>query len=476
MNKAQQSVINKADTLTALLYEKTKIHDQLNTDDSKVSGSSSFEAIIEKTRDYLSQYHASELSAVITDENANDTVHSLITTYLSNNKLSLENKSLKQLSAMVYSELVIFGFLTKYIHDPDIEEINGNAWNDIEIVANGKHVKLKEKFSSPQRAIDTIRKMARIGGLIIDYSTPIIDSFIEKGVRLSAAIAPVVDDDTGVSFSIRKQRMARTTKEQIVDEWKTASTEELEFLTLCLNNGVSVGIAGATSSGKTTDLSYLLNNIDPNKRIYTIEETRELDLTKYDEEGNIESRVVHLKTRESHDAKLSVDSQKLLRHALRFNPDVIVPAEMRGAEAMIAQEAARTGHAIATTLHANNAREAYDRILSMCLMARTEIADTSLARFIARAFPIMVFKRQMPDGSRKLLEIVEAVSVDDSEVVCNTIFYYNQTTGEHVRSDDISPRLAQQLLDMGANKEDIRKFYCGEFYRTGKSQKEACNL
>jgi len=36
--------------------------------------------------------------------------------------------------------------------------------------------------------------------------------------------------------------------------------------------------------------------------------------------------------------------------SLRFNPDIIVVGEMRGAEANAAQEAARTGVAVLTTI------------------------------------------------------------------------------------------------------------------------------
>ena len=67
---------------------------------------------------------------------------------------------------------------------------------------------------------------------------------------------------------------------------------------------------------------------------------------------------------------------------------------MRGAEAMIAQEAARIGHTVITSLHANSARMAYKRILSMCQMSDTKISTQILVSMIVEAFPIMVFKEQ----------------------------------------------------------------------------------
>lgn len=259
-------------------------------------------------------------------------------------------------------------------------------------------IKLDEHFSSPQRAVDTIRKMARLGGLVLDNTTPMVDSYLAKGIRISAIIPPNVDKDAGAVFSLRRQRMTKVSREQLL-EWGTATNEMLDFLELCVNHGVSVALAGRTSSGKTTDISFLLGSLGNNKRVFTIEETRELDLVRTDETGRVLNRVIHVCTK---------DMQEALRKAVRFSPDVIVPAEMRGAEAMIALEAARTGHTVVTSLHANSAYGAYGRILTMCQMSGTTNPVHVLMNMIMEAFPIMVFKKWLPDGTRKMMEIVEA--------------------------------------------------------------------
>ncbi len=48
-------------------------------------------------------------------------------------------------------------------------------------------------------------------------------------------------------------------------EYGSATPEELEFLPVCINNGVSLAIAGSTGSGKTTDLAYLISCLDKKK-------------------------------------------------------------------------------------------------------------------------------------------------------------------------------------------------------------------
>jgi pilus assembly protein CpaF len=416
-----------------------------------------YETLLEQVRAEVSKDHAETLAYSITEKDAAEAVKRIIGEYVTANQLHISGLSMQQLADRLYGDMAGFGFLDKYITDPDIEEINGNSWRDIEIVTKTGWSKIPERFLSPRHAEDTLRKMVRLGGLVLDGTNPIVDSYITEGIRVSAMIPPVADRRSGVVFSIRRQRMARVTKEQLV-EWHTATPEMLDFLTLCVNHGVSVGLAGKTGSGKTTDIAFLLNAADKDKRIYTIEETRELDLLSEDKDGKAQNRVIHTCTRPSEMQSADIDMNDLLRKAMRFSPDIIAVAEMRGAEAMVAQEAARTGHAVVTSLHANSARKAYNRILSMCQMSGTNINTNILLGFVVEAFPLMVFKRQFPDGTRRVMEIVEATGIENGVVQANTLYRFEAETGEYIREHGVSDELAETLRGNGADKTAISRF------------------
>ena len=318
--------------------------------------------------------------------------------------------------------------------------------------------------------MDKIKKMVWLGGSIIDGSNPKVDSFIGEGVRISAIIPPCVDKRTGGVASIRRQKENVITRELMI-KYKSATEEELDFLSLCINNGVSLAIAGSTGSGKTTDLGYLIGTIDKSRRIYTIEDTRELNIAKYDDCGKMQNRVVQTVTK---DGVNPVTMDDLLKEALRFHPYAIIPAEMRGGEALTAVEAGRTGHTIISTLHANSAVDAYNRILSMCVSTGVRLSENKLLEFILEAMPLVLFKRQLPDGRRVYDEIFEGIGIADGKVVGNTLWKYEvidnvyddsgkitKVKGRHVRKNDISPALAARLKYGGAAAEELKKFMKG---------------
>ena len=163
----------------------------------------------------------------------------------------------------------------------------------------------------------------------------------------------------------------------------TATGPMLDFLAACLRYGVSVCVAGATGSGKTTVAGWLLTTIPDNKRIFTIENgSRELDLVR-EKDGRVCNSVIHTITRESENAKQNIDQDMLLDMALRYHPDIICVGEMRSAEAYAAQEAARTGHGVLTTIHSNSSQATWRRMVTLC-KRKHEMADDTAGLLVLK--------------------------------------------------------------------------------------------
>jgi twitching motility protein PilU len=113
---------------------------------------------------------------------------------------------------------------------------------------------------------------------------------------------------------------------------------------------------GATGSGKSTSLAALIDyrNSNSSGHIVTIEDP--VEYVHNHKKSIVNQREVGVDTRNWHNA---------LKNTLRQAPDVILIGEIRDRETMEhAISFAETGHLCISTLHANNANQALDRIVN----------------------------------------------------------------------------------------------------------------
>lgn len=102
--------------------------------------------------------------------------------------------------------------------------------------------------------------MLHTSGMVLDNASPAVLGHLSKNIRIAAMKTPLVDEDIGVAASIR---IVNPQSMQASDFVKggTATGEMLDFLTECVRYGISICVAGATSSGKTTLMGWLLTTI-----------------------------------------------------------------------------------------------------------------------------------------------------------------------------------------------------------------------
>jgi MSHA biogenesis protein MshE len=112
-------------------------------------------------------------------------------------------------------------------------------------------------------------------------------------------------------------------------------------------------VTGPTGSGKTTTLYAALNALNsPGRKIITVEDP-------------VEYRLPGLNQVQVHD-KIDLSFDRVLRAALRQDPDIILVGEMRDHKtAEIGLRAALTGHLVLSTLHTNDAASTPVRLLDM---------------------------------------------------------------------------------------------------------------
>ena len=162
-----------------------------------------FQSVLQEIQAYLSK----EYSNLVTgdgNEEIKAQIRRFAGKYIQDNRIQVPGKTTDELIDAIYSEMAEFGFLTKYIYGEGIEEIDVNAWDDVEVqYSGGVTEKLKEHFESPEHAINVIRRMLHVSGMVLDDASPSVLGHLSKNIRIAVLKTPLVDEDVGVAASIR---------------------------------------------------------------------------------------------------------------------------------------------------------------------------------------------------------------------------------------------------------------------------------
>jgi type IV pilus assembly protein PilB len=133
-------------------------------------------------------------------------------------------------------------------------------------------------------------------------------------------------------------------------------------------------VTGPTGSGKSTTLYATLNTLnEPDRNIITVE-----DPVEYRLPGINQVQI---------NPKAGLSFASALRSILRSDPDIILVGEIRDREtAVIAVEAALTGHMVLSTLHTNDAASTPQRLVEMGVepFLVTSALDCVVAQRLAR--------------------------------------------------------------------------------------------
>jgi MSHA biogenesis protein MshE len=150
-------------------------------------------------------------------------------------------------------------------------------------------------------------------------------------------------------------------------------------------------VTGPTGSGKTTTLYAALSELNrPEKKIITVEEPVEYQLPRVNQ--------VQVNPR------IDLGFARVLRSALRLDPDIMLVGEMRDRETgEIAMRAALTGHLVLSTLHTNDAISTATRLIDMGLEPYLVAASTQaiLAQRLIRKLCVKCRVARTPDAGEQ---------------------------------------------------------------------------
>lgn len=274
----------------------------------------------------------------------------------------------------------------------------------------------------PQIDLEHLKGLARLVAQSTDQTIseekPLLSATLPNGFRIQIVFPPACDNRV-VVMSIRKSNIAslsmddyakfgafdQTSITEIEDESSSKLLELLEkkqikeFITFAVKSKKNIIISGGTSTGKTTFTNAALSEIDPQERILTIEDAREVNLPNH-------KNKVHLISSKGNQGRAKVDTQSLIEASLRLRPDRIIVGELRGAEAFSFLRAINTGHpGSIATLHADTPIMAMSQLKLMVMQSGINLPADEIEKYIDSVIDIIVQLKRAKNGKRYVSEI-----------------------------------------------------------------------
>lgn len=310
--------------------------------------------------------------------------------------------------------------LQELLEDEDVTEIMVNGPNHIFVERKGRMEETDLRFSSVDKLMDVVMQIAGRCNRVVNESKPIVDARLDNGDRVNVVVSPVALD--GPVLTIRRFPKEPITMKRMIS-YGTLTESTAEFLQRLVEERYTIVIGGGTSTGKTTFLNALSAYIPKNERVITIEDNAELQLQGLPNLVRLEAKEANM------EGAVSVTIRDLIRSGLRMRPDRIIIGEVRGAEAVeMLFSAVNTGHrGSLCSAHANSCYDMISRLETMVLMG-LEIPMEAIDRQIASGIDVLIHLGRLPDGRRKLMEIMEVSGYENGKVCLHPLYEWDGET------------------------------------------------
>lgn len=281
-----------------------------------------------------------------------------------------------------------------------------------------------------EQLIEEIRYIARTattGENVFSQNRPWVRMTLPDGSRF-AAEAWVSHRP---SISVRKHRFVDTDLEQM-RELGSIDETLLLFLRAAIRAGKNIIISGDPAAGKTTHARALLNELNPNERLATIEAQYELLMHHMPHRHR---RVWAVEAQSGGEPGPDgrpvgeVTLTRLIELSWQKNVTRVVVGEVVGEEVMAMMEAMQGGRGSLSTIHASSSQDTIERLVTLITRARANVDPMFGYRLVAQNIDLIVHinltdESALEGGRRwRFVDDVRAVSVSrDTGAASDQIF------------------------------------------------------
>jgi pilus assembly protein CpaF len=305
-----------------------------------------------------------------------------------------------------------------------VTNIYVNRYDQILYDQLGEKKVSKERWASEEELRNSIETLAHSLKQPIGIEDPLLDAVLPDGSRLNAGIPPIVDC---CYLTVRVFPAKQIGSEELI-KWRSLTEQMYQFMqlhVLCKQNMI---VAGGTSSGKTTLVQMLINDIPESNRLVVIEDTKELKTREY---NCIQMEAPKRKNKKGDQV---ITFGRLVENVLRLTPESLVVGELRNSDAAVPYRTLlNTGHSgIITTFHADSAEESMDRLRDMVQEGMPNTPNEVIMRGLNTSIKVIVHAENTETSGKKVVAVANVVEGK----VCR-MFEWDYIAKKHICNKDM---------------------------------------
>lgn len=282
------------------------------------------------------------------------------------------------------------------------------------IERKGKLEQVAAPFASAEELSVMIEELFGLYGIQLDAENPVGYLSLPDHSLVTAIVPPNAAD--GPHLVLRRLVGRQPTWEELI-AWDSVPQGAYDLLKSAVAARMNILVAGGNASGKTTFANRLAELFPSEERLIIVEEIYEMQVEH--------PRVVRLEA----GGPAGLPLEEVLTAATRMRPDRLIVGQLAGPiAAAVLQHFGGGLDGSMTIIHGASVEDALHRLESLCLMADLGLGLPEIRRLIAAGLHLITYQERLPDGRRKLVEIVELRGVEDHRYILQPLMRYHRDT------------------------------------------------
>ncbi len=379
-----------------------------------------------------------------------DELRRLVSDAYAQGRVPLDESAEEAVAAAVLDRLHGLARLQPLLDDPSIRDIHISGADRVWLtLRDGEKVRGPAVADSDDDLVELIATAARRLGRSErrwDHAQPELNLQLPNGDRLHALMAV----SGRPTVTIRRHDFDIHRVDQLVER---GVCDELlaGFLSAAVRAKANVIVAGGTGTGKTTTLRCLINEIGPDERLITVEDSLEIGLERFDE---LHPDHETLEAREANTEGVGAFTlADLVRSALRMDPQRVIVGEVRGAEVLPMLLAMSQGNdGSMCSIHADSSKGVFGRLAMYAAMTPERLVPDVTNLLVANAVDLIVHLGWV-DGERQVTSVRQVTgTVEGGQVVSNEL-WKPDASGAAAPAAPPTPELTDKLERYGFDVE-----------------------